>query len=95
MKKVISFFIVMMVVQLSFSQGQVKGIVVDKATNEALVGVTVLNTGSGAGVSTGLDGSFAIKVPSGKQELKISYIGYFTKTIEVSANNPALGNIAI
>ena len=67
MKKVISFFIVMMFAQLSFSQGLVKGIVVDKATNEALVGVTVLNAASGAGVSTGLDGSFAIKVPAGKE----------------------------
>jgi len=95
MKKVFSFLIVIMVAQLSFSQGLVKGIVVDKATNEALVGVTILNSRSGTGVSTGLDGSFAIKIPSGKQDLVISYIGYFSKTIEVSAENPNLGNIAI
>ena len=95
MKKVISFLIVTMIAQLSFSQGLVKGIVVDKATNEALVGVNVLNPATGAGVSTGLDGSFAIKVSSGKQELKITYIGYFSKTLEVTAKNPNLGNIAI
>jgi outer membrane cobalamin receptor len=95
MKKVISFLIVVMIAQLSFSQGLVKGTVVDKATNEALVGVNVLNTASGVGVSTGLDGSFAIKVQSGKQELKVTYIGYFSKTIEVSAKEPNLGNIAI
>ena len=95
MKKVFSFLIVMMIAQLSFSQGLVKGIVVDKATNEALVGVNVLNVASGTGVSTGLDGSFAIKVKTGKQELKITYIGYFAKTIEVSTEHPDLGNIAI
>jgi len=95
MKKVFSFLIVIMVAQLSFSQGLVKGTVVDKATNEALVGVNVLNTASGVGVSTGLDGSFAIKVQSGKQELKITYIGYFSKTLEVSTKEPNLGNIAI
>ena len=95
MKKVFSFLIVIMVAQLSFSQGLVKGTVVDKATNEALVGVNVLNTSSGVGVSTGLDGSFAIKVQSGKQELKITYIGYFSKTLEVSTKEPNLGNIAI
>jgi len=95
MKKVFSFLIVLMIAQLSFSQGLVKGVVVDKATNEALVGVNVLNTASGVGVSTGLDGSFAIKVQSGKQELKITYIGYFSKTLEVSTKNPGLGNIAI
>ena len=95
MKKVFSFLIVIMIAQLSFSQGLVKGIVVDKATNEALVGVTILNSRSGTGVSTGLDGSFAIKIPSGKQDLVISYIGYFSKTIVVSAENPDLGNIML
>lgn len=95
MKKVISFFVVIMIAQLSFSQGLVKGIVVDKATNEALVGVSVINPASGAGAATALDGSFAIKVPAGKQELTISYIGYSPKTIQVSTKNPNLGNIAI
>jgi len=95
MKKVFSFFVVIMIAQLSFSQGLVKGIVVDKATNEALVGVTVLNPATGAGVSTALDGSFAIKVAKDNQELKISYIGYFNKIIQVSSQNPDLGNIAL
>jgi hypothetical protein len=95
MKKVISFFVVIMIAQLSFSQGLVKGSVVDKTTNEALVGVSVINPASGAGVATALDGSFAIKVPAGKQELKISYIGYTTKTIQVTYENYKLGNIEL
>jgi len=95
MKKVFSFFVVILIAQLSFSQGLVKGIVVDKATNETLVGVTVLNPASGTGVSTSLDGSFAIKIPNGEQKLTISYIGYSSKTIQVSTKNPDLGTIAI
>ena len=95
MKKVISFFVVMMIAQLSFSQGLVKGVVVDKATNEALIGVSVYNPASGVGVSTTLDGSFAIKLPTGKQQLTVSYVGYASKTIQVSPNNPNLGNIAL
>jgi outer membrane cobalamin receptor len=95
MKKVFSFLVVIMIAQLSLSQGLVKGIVVDKSTNEALVGVTVLNTATGAGVSSSLDGSFAIKIPTGDQELTISYIGYLSKTIHVSLKNPDLGTIAI
>jgi hypothetical protein len=95
MKKVISFFVVIMVAQLSFSQGLVKGVVVDKATNETLVGVSVYNPSSGAGVSTTFDGSFSIKLPGGKQELTISYVGYGSKTIQVSTNNPDLGKIAL
>ncbi|NDP21701.1 MAG: TonB-dependent receptor [Paludibacter sp.] len=95
MKKVISFFVVIMIAQLSFSQGLVKGVVVDKATNEALIGVSVYNPASGVGVSTTLDGSFAIKLPTGKQQLTVSYVGYASKTIQVSPNNPNLGNIAL
>jgi outer membrane cobalamin receptor len=95
MRKVISFFVVIMIVQLSFSQVLVKGIVVDKATNEALVGVSVINITSGSGVITSLDGSFAIKVPDGKQKLTISYIGYLSKTIEVLSKTLDLGTIAL
>jgi hypothetical protein len=95
MKKVISFFVVMMIAQLSFSQGLVKGIVVDKATNETLVGVSVQNSATGTGVTTALDGSFSLKLPAGKQEITISYIGYTSKRIQVSTTNPDLGTISI
>lgn len=93
MKKVFSFFVVIMIAQLSFSQVLLKGIVVDKTTNESLVGVSVMNTASGNGVATTLDGSFALKVPAGKQEITISYIGYFSKTIQVTSKD--LGTIAL
>ncbi|MDD4990698.1 MAG: TonB-dependent receptor [Paludibacter sp.] len=95
MKKVISFFVVIMIAQLSFSQGLVKGTVVDKATNETLAGVSVVNSSTGTGVTTSLDGSFSIKLPTGKQEITINYIGYTSKKIEVNTANPDLGTIAI
>jgi hypothetical protein len=95
MRKVISFFVVIMIAQLSFSQGLVKGVVVDKATNETLVGVSVLCSSTGAAVTTSLDGSFAIKLPTGKQEIVINYIGYTQKKLQVSSNEPDLGTIIL
>jgi hypothetical protein len=95
MKKVISFFVVIMIAQLSFSQGLVKGTVVDKATNETLVGVSVVNSSTGTGVTTALDGSFSIKLPAGKQEITINYIGYTSKKVQVTTTSPDLGTIAI
>ena len=47
-----------MLAQLAYSQGTIKGIVVDKSNNEPLIGVSVYNPESGVGVSTSLDGSF-------------------------------------
>lgn len=95
MKRVFSFFLLIMLAQLTFSQVLVKGVVVDKTTNETLVGVSVYNPISKTGVSTSLDGSFSINLPAGKQELTLSYVGYATKTIQVSASNPNLGNIQL
>ena len=95
MKKVISFFVAIMIAQLSFSQGLVKGVVVDKATNETLVGVNVLSSATGKGVTTSLDGSFTIKLPAGEQEIVINYIGYASRKIMISAKNPDLGTIYI
>jgi len=95
MRKVISLFVVIMIAQLSFSQGLVKGVVVDKATSETLIGVSILCPSTGAAVTTSLDGSFAIKLPSGKQKIVINYIGYTSKTLEVSTSEPNLGDISL
>ena len=84
MKKILILFAAIMSFQLAFSQGTVKGFVVDKTTNEALIGVSVYNPGSGVGISTSLDGSFSIKLPEGNQELTVSYVGYTSRTIQVN-----------
>ncbi len=59
----------------------VTGTVFDE-TGEPLIGATVMQKGSGNGVSTDIDGNYLIKVPS-KSFLTFSYIGYETKTVEV------------
>jgi outer membrane cobalamin receptor len=87
MKKIIFFFVLNMFVFLTYSQGVIKGSVVDKSTNEALVGVSIYNPSSGVGVSSSLDGTFSIKLPAGKQDLTVSYVGYTTKTIQANSKN--------
>lgn len=60
----------------------VTGTVTDE-TGEPMVGATVMQKGSGNGVSTDLDGNYSIKVPS-KSSLTFSYIGYDPKTVAVN-----------
>ena len=93
MRKVISFFVVIMIAQLSFSQGLVKGVVVDKSTSEPLVGVTVYSSTSGTGAISTLDGSFAIKLSSNSGTLTLTYVGYSSKTIQISTGDQDLGKI--
>ncbi len=51
---------------------------------EVLVGATVIVDGTSTGVLTGLDGGFTLEVPAGAR-LRISYVGYQTQYVDVSA----------
>lgn len=69
----------------SYAQvGVVKGIVLDKQSENPLGGATIelLDAEIATGVITDLDGRFILKnVPIGRQVLRISYIGYESTTI--------------
>lgn len=60
----------------------IKGQILDE-TGEPMIGVTVLVKGTTIGVVTDLDGNYSLEVPSGKNMLEISYIGYKTQSITV------------
>ncbi len=67
--------------------GTVKGVVVDKATGEPLVGANVVVLNTSLGSAADIDGLITIyNVPEGQQTLKISYIGYQTITEEVKVS---------
>lgn len=64
--------------------GVIKGIVLDKQSENPLEGATIelLNTETATGVITDLKGRFALNnVPIGRQVLRINYIGYESTTI--------------
>ncbi len=71
---------------VSFSQtGTVFGEVLDLGTGETLPGATVVIEGTTIGVATDVDGRFVLRrVPAGDHSVMISYIGYETKTLEIS-----------
>ncbi len=69
------------------AQGTITGRVSDTGSDEPLIGATVVVEGTTRGTSTNLDGSFALQIPEGDNNIVISYIGYITKTLEVSIRN--------
>ena len=56
----------------------VSGRAIDRATNEALPGVSVIVKGTTIGTSTNADGSYALNVPGAESILQFKYLGYLS-----------------
>ncbi len=70
---------------LAAGTGTLKGFVFDRETKAGLPGASVLVKGTSIGASTDLNGAFTIyNVPSGRQTMFISYVGYESMNVEVN-----------
>ena len=68
-----------------FGQGIMRGVVSDSLTQKPLIGANVFLLGTALGSATDLDGNYKISnIPAGNHRLRISYIGYKSKTLEVN-----------
>ncbi|RZK92144.1 MAG: TonB-dependent receptor [Pedobacter sp.] len=77
--------------------GKISGVVSDTKTGETLIGVTVKIKGTTKGVSTDVDGKYALQaMANGKYTLEFSYIGYTAKEIsDVEVKSPAVTNLSV
>ena len=67
----------------SVMQGRtIKGQILDE-TGEPMIGVSVLVKGTTVGTVTDLDGNYSLEIPSGKNMLEVSYIGYKTQNVTI------------
>ena len=64
------------------AQTKISGTVIDAATNEAIIGANILETGTSNGVITNLDGEFTIVLSDPKAGISITMIGYKPLTVE-------------
>ncbi|TKC00436.1 SusC/RagA family TonB-linked outer membrane protein [Pedobacter cryophilus] len=64
----------------------ITGTVTDKMDGSSLPGVAIMVVGSNNGIQTSADGKFSLKVPTGAQSLKFTYVGYLSKTLTVTGN---------
>ena len=75
---------VLLITLMNSILAQVQGVVTDAKTDEPLIGATVINTESGEGAITGLDGAFSIQASEGDL-LAVSYTGFRTKNVSISS----------
>ena len=64
---------------------QVSGTVIDKATNEPIIGASVIIKGTTQGTITDYEGQFVLDASTG-QYIEISYLGYEPYDLRVNAN---------
>ena len=85
-------FLTLLTIQSAFAQSfYVKGKVISQEDNEPLIGVSILQEGSGNGVVTDIDGNYSIEVNgTTKTTLVFSYIGMQSQKHEVSAKTGTL-----
>lgn len=79
------------------AQSKLIGLIMDKDSQEPLIGVSIFNSTAKTSSVSGLDGTFTISGITGKQKLELSLIGYIPVnlefvTIEKTTN---LGNILL
>jgi TonB-dependent SusC/RagA subfamily outer membrane receptor len=70
----------------AFAQRPLNGVVKD-AEGLTLPGANVVVTGTLTGVTSDLDGKFFIELPSGSNEIEVSFVGYVTKKLNVEGKN--------
>lgn len=78
--------VVMRKLQHSTENGahKIRGTVVDQK-GDAIPGANIYVVGNSTmGVSTGMDGTFSISVPAGKNQLQVSFIGMKTQTVRLN-----------
>lgn len=63
----------------------VTGTVIDASTDEALIGASVVATGETKGVTTDASGMFSLRVAASAKTLTVSYVGYQTQTVNITA----------
>lgn len=79
-------FTLILIVGINFqSFGQtVTGTVTDAQTGDSLIGVNILVKGTTTGTVTDGNGHYSLTVPSLRDTLRFSYIGYQTKTVTIN-----------
>ncbi|MEG2061537.1 MAG: TonB-dependent receptor [Alistipes sp.] len=84
---VLFFLFLFGALEMGFAQNKsIQGVVIDGATNNPMIGASILAPGSQAGTTSGVDGKFQLTLPASVSTIQISFIGYITQTLAPSTN---------
>ena len=83
-KQILIFILLINGIQL-YGQGTLTGVITDSVSNEKLYGASIVLTGTALGDATNIEGEYKVtNIPEGQYDIKISYIGYKSKMMQVN-----------
>jgi hypothetical protein len=85
----VAAFLMLCCVSTALAQS-VKGRIIDAATEEPLIGASVVVQGTTNGTVTDFDGYFTLEIAAKRATLKLSYIGYKDKMVKVNRQGKSL-----
>ena len=97
MRRILPFVFTLIIANLAFGQATIKGILVDQATNESLIGASVVKKGTTEGTITDIDGSFTLEISENSGVIELSYLGYATQlfTLDGATSMYDLGTMSL
>ncbi len=93
MKKSLFFLVLLLSSTVVMAQNLLQGTVVDKATGETLIGVSVHCAETKKGTVTDIDGRFALELSGSEKEIILTYMGFADVTIRIKNGQFNLGKI--
>lgn len=91
-----TFFLVLLISALKFlfGQGIIQGVVKDSTSKEFLIGANVYLQGTALGGITDVEGKYRIiGIPRGSYKLRISYLGFIPKIVDVDVTDDRILSI--
>jgi TonB-dependent receptor len=84
-----AFLLLLIISSQLYAGGELKGLVADQLTKEALIGANIILKGTSYGTTTDINGvyDFRKQIPEGEYIVQCSYIGYLTKELPVVIKN--------
>ncbi len=106
MKKLIFTLLALAVGLTTYAQTTLKGTIIDTESNEALIGASVLLSGTSSGTVTDIDGNFELNTDQTTGTLEVTYTGYEAiqmdfngsqsfGTISMGINPMSLGEVVV
>lgn len=96
MKKQFTFFILLFVSQLTFSQTfTIRGYLTDKSSGERLLNANIYEPQTLKGTISNSYGFYSLTLPAGSYNISCSYVGYQQKTLEIQLKKDTLINVAL